>query len=91
NKLMAAYNNRGYTKACLGQIDHALEDLNMAIELAPESNYPYDSRGFAYLKAGEWELAKADFDKAISLDASLSEDEEVMAHVAEANKQLGIE
>jgi tetratricopeptide (TPR) repeat protein len=46
----------------------ALADCNDAIRAEPNNAAGFDSRGFAYLKSGQWDLAIADFNSALRLD-----------------------
>jgi tetratricopeptide (TPR) repeat protein len=49
----------------------ALADCNEAVRLKPNVATTFDSRGFTYLKLGQWQLAVADFDSALRLDSKL--------------------
>jgi tetratricopeptide (TPR) repeat protein len=47
----------------------AIETLSRALELDPQSALAFNSRGFAYLKAGRYPQAIQDFESAIRLDS----------------------
>jgi len=60
-----------YTKARVALIDNdfnkALEEINVAIELAPQHYLSYFVRGFVFMARQEYDRAEADFTKVISL------------------------
>jgi tetratricopeptide (TPR) repeat protein len=61
-----AYNNRAWFGALLnGDLEQALADANMAIELQP-SGGRYDTRGMVYYKRGQYEAALQDYNAAIN-------------------------
>ena len=62
------YYLRGIYKKNGGDIDDAIEDLSMAIVLAPKSPYYYYSRAELYQKQGNQDLAEADYRKVIELE-----------------------
>ena len=59
-------NERCWIRAITDAASEALADCNEAIRLGPASAAKFDSRGFAYLKLGQWASAIADFDAAIN-------------------------
>jgi tetratricopeptide (TPR) repeat protein len=60
------YNGRAYTRALAGtELDVGLEEIDRAIRAAG-ANYAYlDTRGMLYLKRGDLDKARADFDAAV--------------------------
>jgi tetratricopeptide (TPR) repeat protein len=67
NPTAAAYTNRGVVHALSGMPEHALEDLNKAIDLDRLNADAYVNRANLYLKAGRKEEASRDFRKACEL------------------------
>ena len=68
----STYNNRGVTYVEKGNLDHAIEDFNTAIDLKP--NYAaYNNRGSAYDKKGDFNRAIKDYTKAIGLNPNYAE------------------
>jgi len=67
----SARNNRCWARAILGgppeQLKQALDDCDEALRLRPNDPYAFDSRGFVYLKMGNFEKAIADYDQSIVL------------------------
>jgi Flp pilus assembly protein TadD len=55
----------------LGDLGPALADCNQAIQIDQNDAAPFDSRGFAHLKSGQWDLAIADYNSALKLDRNL--------------------
>jgi tetratricopeptide (TPR) repeat protein len=51
----------------LGKYNEAIADCNMAIGLAPRNPSGYESRASVYHKTGQYDLAIADYTKAISI------------------------
>ncbi len=62
------YYKRGWYKDNIQDIDGAIEDYSMAIELQPDYAYAMVSRGNMYLLKGEKELAMKDFEKVVQID-----------------------
>ncbi len=62
------YHRRGWFKETIGDIDGAIEDLTMAIVLAPYYSYSFVTRGNLYTLKGEKALAKADYEKVLELE-----------------------
>lgn len=63
-----AMSNRCWTRAIIGrELKEALADCDESIRLEPRDHNSWDSRGFTYLKLGEWSRAIADYDKALGL------------------------
>lgn len=60
-----AYTHRGLLYQHQGKMELALDDLNTAINLAPEYAFAYNSRGQLYSNLGKIELALADYSLAI--------------------------
>jgi len=66
----SARNNRCWARAIQGpqeQLKQALDDCDEALRLRPNDPYAFDSRGFVYLKMGDFEKAIADYDQSIML------------------------
>lgn len=68
--LAIVWNERCWTRTITGELQAALADCNEAIRVKPNAA-TFDSRGFTYLKLGQWQLAIADFDSALRLDSKL--------------------
>jgi tetratricopeptide (TPR) repeat protein len=62
-----AYNNRGYSKYMLGNLDDAMSDINKSLDLFPNNSYAYRNRALVYLKSDKTKKACADLNKAIAL------------------------
>ena len=62
----AAYRDRGYVRTLKGDMQHAFEDLNMAVKLA-EGSAAYISPAKAFSEMGDWDHAVADYSQAIDL------------------------
>ena len=62
------YNNRGWNRYNMGDLDGAIEDYDQAISLSPESAEIYGNRAFAHHKKGNADKARADARKARELD-----------------------
>jgi tetratricopeptide (TPR) repeat protein len=58
----------GVNKYDAGNYEGAIEDLNQAIELNPQSALAYNRRGDAYYRLGDYEQAQADSSQAILLN-----------------------
>ena len=64
-----ALNGRCYARArVLQALDGALADCNAALKESPDDAEILDSRGFVYFRMGKFDLAKADYDRAIAAD-----------------------
>jgi len=59
--------NRGILEAAAGRDDAAMADFNAGLARDPSLSAGYMNRGEAYLKAGRYSEARADFDRAIEL------------------------
>ena len=66
-KLADGYSQRGMVYFGLNDLTQALNDLSMAIRLAPEKATFYTNRAKIYRKQGKAELAAADEEKAAAL------------------------
>ena len=67
-KHAGALSNRCWTLAIVGRdFSEALANCNESLRLNARDHNTWDSRGFAYLKMGDWERAIADYDKALGL------------------------
>jgi tetratricopeptide (TPR) repeat protein len=62
-----AYTNRGITYAKKGQLDQAISDFNMALEISPKYGVAYYNRGIAYYLKRDYEKSLKDVEKAQSL------------------------
>ncbi len=63
-----AYGVRALARRAQKNFAGAIEDDNIVIKLAPESALAYRDRGDAYRQSGKYDLAVADYTKAIQLD-----------------------
>jgi tetratricopeptide (TPR) repeat protein/S1-C subfamily serine protease len=61
------YNLRGVNLYNLEDYEGVLRDYNKAIELTPDNAFYYVTRGYAYLKIGNNQKAREDFNKAANL------------------------
>jgi tetratricopeptide (TPR) repeat protein len=69
----AAYNGRCWTRVAANRdLSLALKDCDAALRIRPNAAEVFDSRGFAYLRLGEFDKATADFDAALKIDAKLA-------------------
>ena len=59
--------NRGILQAAAGHTDAAITDFTAGLARDPSLSAGYMNRGAAYLKAGRYNQARADFDRAIDL------------------------
>ncbi|MFH0731927.1 MAG: tetratricopeptide repeat protein, partial [Candidatus Omnitrophota bacterium] len=62
------FNNRGNAYEDKGNIEQALSDYNIAIELDPKYPKAYNNRGNAYSRKGNFDQALSDYNKAIEID-----------------------
>lgn len=76
------YYRRGFFKNNIRDVDGAIEDYSMAIALEPRYAYAYLGRADMYAMKGESELAKADYEKVVALDALPQPFNESCAHFA---------
>lgn len=65
---VAAYLNRGFAKAALGQHNDAIADYDEAIRLRPDYVAAYVNRGNENAALGQYNDAIADYDRAIHLE-----------------------
>jgi Tfp pilus assembly protein PilF len=63
--------NRALAHVAQGDKQHALEDYNTAVKLAPKNAQPYYYRGVFYAQT-DFEAALKDFDTALSIDPKLA-------------------
>ncbi len=69
-----AYNGRCYARVAAGKdLQAALADCNRAVALEPNDANMLDSRGFAYLKLGQFDNAIADYNAALRIDSKFTE------------------
>jgi tetratricopeptide (TPR) repeat protein len=69
--LWEAYENRAFIYEDRSNWRAMYDDANKMIELDPNDRMGYEFRGHAYLESGQYQLAIADFTKAISLDSAI--------------------
>ena len=62
-----AHYNRGVDYLENGDIENAISEFNIAIEIYPQDAWAYNYRGQAYFTKGEYDQALADFDRAIEM------------------------
>jgi tetratricopeptide (TPR) repeat protein len=55
-----------------GDLEAALADCNEALRRQPNVAEAFDSRGFIYLKKGQWDAALADYNAALRLAPRLA-------------------
>lgn len=55
----------------MGNYDHALADLNRAIELDPDYAWAIARRGITYQAQGRLEAAQADLERALTINPNL--------------------
>lgn len=67
------YDGRAQVKMDSGDLDGALEDLDMALMIDPEDIYDLNLRGNIYLLKGKRDLAQKDYERVIALDTIPSE------------------
>jgi len=58
------YNNRGYVKYKLNDLDGALADINKSLEIYPTNAYAYRNRALVYIARNKTDLACADLKEA---------------------------
>jgi tetratricopeptide (TPR) repeat protein len=58
---------RCWTRAIVGELHAALDDCNKALTLSPQLVDALDSRGFVYLKLGEYDRAIAEYDEVLKI------------------------
>jgi rhomboid protease GluP len=64
-----AWNSRCWTRAVIGrELEKAVSDCDESLRLRPNHAVTLDSRGFAYLKSGQFDKAIADYDAALKID-----------------------
>jgi tetratricopeptide (TPR) repeat protein len=61
------YNNRGYAKLMLNDLDGAMKDINKSIKLYPGNSYAYKNRALVYLQKSDKLKACEDLSKALKL------------------------
>ena len=71
--LASTYFSISECRTNLGQFDEALNEINIALELAPDlkdfnKEAYYNLRGYIHLMNGKYELAISDFDKSIQIN-----------------------
>jgi tetratricopeptide (TPR) repeat protein len=63
------WNSRCWARAIVGkELQEAVADCNESLRLRPGDAETFDSRGFAYLKLGDFEKSIADYDAALKID-----------------------
>ncbi len=71
--LAAAYESRGGAYVNKNDFDHAIEDFNQAVGLAPDDPHAFGDRGFVYNRTRQYDLAIADLTRAIEIDPAAAE------------------
>jgi regulator of sirC expression with transglutaminase-like and TPR domain len=61
-----AFSKRCYVLTIVGQTYQALADCDESVRLQPNDADSLDSRGFAYLKLGQFDSAITDYDSVLS-------------------------
>ena len=77
DKLPLAYNNRGFVKYKLNDLEGAMADIKKSLELYPSNSYAYKNRGLVLLAMGEHQKACEDFRRAIMLGYTMMYGDEV--------------
>jgi tetratricopeptide (TPR) repeat protein len=68
-KFAYAFNDRCYARANAGrELQQALDDCNETLRLMPNDLHTLDSRGFAYLRLGEFDNAIKDYDAVLKFN-----------------------
>ena len=68
-KFAWAFNDRCYARTIAGrELPQALADCNEALRLIPNDIHTLDSRGFAYLRLGEFDKAIADYNAVLKFN-----------------------
>src|ERR1700687_939911 len=67
-KLAQAFNNRCYDSAIIGPLHPPRAHCNQSLALRPNDANTLDSRGFVYLKLGQFDNAIADYDTALRIN-----------------------
>ncbi len=80
-------NNRAASYIDQGEYEKAFSDCEAAIQKAPEFANPYYHRGRGYAALGKLELAKQDFEKAISLRPEYEEARSALERVRQELEQ----
>jgi tetratricopeptide (TPR) repeat protein len=65
--IATAYSNRGQAKFNLGNLDAAIEDLDQAVQIAPDLAVAYRTRGMAYGRKEQRDPACTNFRRALDL------------------------
>src|SRR5262245_13703966 len=68
HELASAHKNRGVAYGAKGHYDHAIQDLDKAIELNPHDATAHAGRGRVYAAKGNYDMAIADLTRAIGVD-----------------------
>ena len=64
-----SYTLRGHVNGDLGNLDRAIEDHTTAIKMSPDSAVAYNGRAIEYMRQKKYDLAFADFDRSLVLNA----------------------
>lgn len=68
--LPTAYNGRCWRRVVTGHdLDKAMADCDQAIALDPANWLPVDSRAWVWLREGQWQKAREDFDHSLAMKA----------------------
>lgn len=71
------YNNRGYNKLQLGDLEGAMDDVNTSVKMDYTNSYAYRNRALIWLAKGEKDKACEDFEKAIRFGFTVRYGDEV--------------
>ncbi|MDR0685733.1 MAG: tetratricopeptide repeat protein [Spirochaetaceae bacterium] len=67
------YYERARWRSATGDNAGALDDLNLALTLAPDDPHLYNTRGIVYEKRGDYTAARADYEHALRLNPDSAE------------------
>jgi ribosomal protein S12 methylthiotransferase accessory factor len=76
----------GYARTCQDRWQDAIAPLDRAVQLAPDMHAPYNLRGAARFRGGNYERAAADFQKALDIDRGSAPD---LANLGVCYRYLG--
>ena len=78
-----AYNNRGIAWAQKGDLDQAISDFTMALEINPSYAQAYSNRGVTWAEKGELESGLTDAKKALSLEPKNKSYQSIVTYMEE--------
>lgn len=68
------YNNRGFCRFMLGDVEGAMKDIQLAMEYVPGNAFVYRNRALVYLEKGQPKRACADLQQADQLSSGVEPD-----------------